>query len=182
MNKSLLAMQHNVPSPGSIDPTATFRGSVGVALGLAAALAMAVLPGAARSDVLYTLETQCSLKGGPAQDCTVEASETKGATLYRHTIGDRVELIKITEKPTHMSLWDPTTKNWSYLSSAGALLSRNTICFNGRDLCVVNPNYLNSIVEENPEVYEGRDLVRVKFGADGRIDLSCYDEACEGVK
>ena len=182
MTKSLLAMQHSVPSPRSLDPLATARVSTGVVLGLAAALAVAVLPGAARSEVLYTLETQCSLKGGPAQDCTVEASEGKGATLYRHTIGDRVVLIKITEKPTHMSLWDPNTKTWSYLTSAGALLSSNTICFNGRDFCAVNPNYLNSIVEENPEVYEGRDLVRVKFGADGRIDLSCYDEACEEVK
>ena len=177
-------MQHRVPSPGSLDPiaTATAGASAGVALGVAAALAMAILPGAARSEVLYSLETQCSIKEGAALACTVEASEAEGATLYRHTIGNRVELIKITDKPTHMSLWDPTTKTWSYLSSAGALLSRNTICFNGLDLCVVNPNYLNSIVEENPEVYEGRDLVRVKFGSDGRIDLTCYDEACEEVK
>jgi hypothetical protein len=156
--------------------------ALGVALGVAAALAMALLPGAARSEVLYTLETQCSLKEGAAQPCTVEASEAEGATLYRHTIGDRVELIRITEKPTRMSLWDPATKTWSYLTSAGAMLCSNTICFNGLDLCVVNPNYLNSIVEENPEVYAGRTLVRVKFGPDGRVDLSCYDEACEGVK
>ena len=175
-------MQHRVPSSRCLDPRSTAGASAGVALGVAAALAMAILPGSARSEVLYTLETQCSIKEGAAQACTVEASEAEGATLYRHTIGDRVELIKITDKPTHMSLWDPTTKTWSYLSSAGALLSSNTICFNGLDLCVVNPNYLNSIVEENPEVYEGRDLVRVKFGSDGRIDLTCYDEACEEVK
>ena len=166
-------MQLHLPSPGPCVP---------LALAAATLLSWGALSAPARSELLYKLETECSLKSGPAQPCTVEASEAEGATLYRHTIGDRVELIRITEKPTRMSLWDPATKTWSTLTSAGALLSSNTICFNGRDLCVVNPNYLNSIVEENPEVYDGRNLVRVKFGPDGRVDLSCYDEACEGVK
>jgi hypothetical protein len=154
----------------------------GVAAGAATALAMALLPLPARAEVLYTLDTQCSLKAGAAQACTVEATEEEEATLYRHTIGDRVELIRISEDPTRMSRWDPTSRSWTSLTSAGALLSSNTVCFNGRDLCVVNPNYLNSIVEEKPEVYEGRDLVRVKFGPDGRVDLTCFDEACEEVK
>lgn len=25
----------------------------------------------------------------------------------------------------------------------------------------------------------GRDLVKVHFGADGRVDASCYDDGCE---
>ncbi|MFQ6538072.1 MULTISPECIES: hypothetical protein [Aphanothece] len=154
----------------------------GVAAGAATALTMTLLPGPALAEVLYTLDTQCSLQEGASQACTVEASEEDGVTLYRHTIGTRVELIRISEDPTRMSRWDPASKTWISLTSAGALLSSNTVCFNGRDLCVVNPNYLNSIVEEKPEVYEGRDLVRVKFGPDGRVDLSCFDAACEEVK
>lgn len=86
-----------------------------------------------------------------------------------------------TGSPTRMSLWDPASKAWTYLTSAGALFSTNTICCNGRDLCVVNANDLNSVVEEHPQTTEGRDLIRVRFGADGRVDLSCYDDACEEV-
>jgi hypothetical protein len=81
-----------------------------------------------------------------------------------------------------MSLWDPTSKSWVVLQSAGARFSTNTICFNGRDLCVVNPNYLNSVREEKTEALAGRDLVGVKFSRDGRVSLTCYDEACEGVQ
>ncbi|MCT0248100.1 hypothetical protein [Synechococcus sp. CS-205] len=165
-------MQLHVPSPGPFVP---------LALAAATLLSWAAIPAPARSELLYKLETECSLKRGPAQPCSVEATNEEGATLYRHTIGEKEELIKITSTPTRMSLWDPASKAWTYLSSAGALFSTNTICFNGRDLCVVNANYLNSVVEERPEATEGRDLIRVKFGADGRVDLSCYDEACEEV-
>jgi hypothetical protein len=47
---------------------------------------------------------------------------------------------------------------------------------------VVNPNYLNSVREEKTEALAGRDLVGVKFSPDGRVSLTCYDEACEGVQ
>ncbi|MBE9154683.1 MULTISPECIES: hypothetical protein [unclassified Cyanobium] len=165
-------MPFRVPSPRQLLP---------VALTAATALTWALLPAPARSEVLYTLETQCSLKQGAAQACTVEATEQDGTTLYRHTIGDRVVLIRIEAEPSRMSLWNPSNNLWTYLTSAGALLSSNTVCFNGMDLCVVNPNYLNSLVEEKPALYEGRDLVRVKFGIDGRVDLSCFDTACAEV-
>lgn len=152
-------MQHHVPPSGSLVPippavAAALKAGMaaGVAVGAATALAMGLLPEPAHAEVLYTLDTQCGLQKGAAQPCTVEAIEEDGATLYRHTIGARVELIRISEDPTRMSRWDPTSKSWTSRTSAGALLSSNTVCFNGRDLCVVNPNYLNSIVEEKPEV------------------------------
>jgi hypothetical protein len=80
-----------------------------------------------------------------------------------------------------MSRWNAATNSWVVLTSAGARFSTNTICFNGRDLCVVNPNYLNSVREEKVDALAGRDLVGVKFSKDGRVSLTCYDEACEGV-
>jgi hypothetical protein len=43
---------------------------------------------------------------------------------------------------------------------------------------VVNPNYLNSVLQQNPAAMAGRDLVKVHFGADGRINASCYDDGC----
>ena len=68
------------------------------------------------------------------------------------------------------------------LTGAAARFSTNTVCFNGSDLCVVNPNYLNSVRQANSSATEGRDLVRVHFGADGRIDASCYDAGCSLVQ
>jgi hypothetical protein len=136
----------------------------------------------ARSQTLYKLETSCSLKGGPAQPCVVEATEEGNATIYTHRIGKQVQKIRISDAPVSMSLWDESRKTWVVLNSAGARFSTNTICFNGRDLCVVNPNYLNSVREEKTEALAGRDLVGVKFSRDGRVSLTCYDEACEGVQ
>ena len=139
-------------------------------------------PAEARSQTLYKLETSCSIKGGPAQPCVVEAIDEGDATIYIHQIGKQVAKIRITEAPVSMSLWDENRKSWVVLNSAGARFSTNTICFNGRDLCVVNPNYLNSVREEKTEALAGRDLVGVKFSSDGRVSLTCYDEACEGVQ
>ena len=147
-----------------------------------AAVLLAAPPARAASETLYVLETTCSLRGGADQPCVVEAVNEDDATLYRHRIGKQEEVIRVSEQPVRMARWDATTKRWVALSSAGARFSTNTICFNGRDLCVVNANYLNSVREEKAEATAGRDLVRVKFDADGRINLTCYDEACEGVQ
>jgi hypothetical protein len=133
------------------------------------------------SETLYKLETTCSIKRGPVQDCVIEAVNEGDATLYRHKIGNTVEIIRVTDAPVSMSRWDAASKGWVVLNSAGARFSTNTICFNDRDLCVVNPNYLNSVREEKVDALAGRDLVGVKFSRDGRVSLTCYDEACEGV-
>ena len=44
-----------------------------------------------------------------------------------------------------------------------------------------NPNYLNSVKEDLPDAASGRDLIMVKFGADARVELTCYDDGCKGV-
>ena len=111
--------------------------------------------------------------------CTVEAIEEGGATVYRHRVGSALETIRISDKPVRMALWDGTRKEWRNLSRASARFSTNTVCFNGTDLCVINPNYLNSVRESNPSATAQRDLVKVNFGADGRINASCYDDGCE---
>jgi hypothetical protein len=154
-------------------------------LGLTALAAAATLccgPAKAQSKTLYTLNTQCSINGGPAQPCVVEATEEEDATFYRHKIGSKTETVRITEDPVRMTIWNATTKSWDTLSSAGALFSTNTICFNGRDLCVVNANYLNSVREERPDTTSGRDLVKVRFDATGRVNLSCFDDGCQEVR
>ncbi len=149
--------------------------------GLISALSLAALalPLPSRSEVLYTLKTQCSLRGAAPVACTVEAVDESGATLYRHRIGSQIETIRISDRPVRMAQWDHTAKKWRSLNRASARFSSNTVCFNGKELCVVNPNYLNSVREDNVAATTGRDLVRVNFGADGRINASCYDDGCE---
>lgn len=159
------------------------RNTLGSRIGLlaAAAAAFASAPVLAQSATLYKLDTKCSIKGGDPQACVVEAVNEGNATLYRHIIGKTVETIRVTDSPVRMSVWVEGKKSWQNLTTAAARFSTNTICFNGRDLCVVNPNYLNSVREDRPDATAGRDLIRVKFGADGRIDLTCYDDGCKGV-
>lgn len=148
-------------------------------LALAGLLAAVTLAPSAHAEVLYNLKTQCSVKGTAPVACTVEAVDTGGATEYRHRIGSSIETIRISDKPVRMEIWDGAGRRWRSLKRASALFSSNTVCFDGRDLCVVNPNYLNSVRESNSAAMTGRDLVKVAFGADGRINASCYDNGCE---
>jgi hypothetical protein len=136
-------------------------------------------PKAAPTRLLYQLNTRCSLAGAAPRACTVEALDEGLTTLYRHRIGERSISIRISDQPVTMSQLDPVSGRWQPLRSAGALFSRNTICFNDRDLCVINPNYINSIREDRSDLrLRGRDLVRVHFGSDGRVDASCFDAGC----
>lgn len=148
-------------------------------------LGVAQPPAQARTEpmeTLYTLETTCTVAGGASEPCVVEATTTAEGTSYRHTIGERVHTVRISDGPTRMSLWDAGTSTWKPLSSAAARFSTNTICFNGVDLCAVNANYLNSVREERPEATAGRDLVQVRFDDSGRVNLSCYDDGCKEVR
>jgi len=148
----------------------------GMALGLLA------VPSPGRAEVLYKLDTTCTLKGGAPVPCSVEAVDEGAATLYRHRIGAVTEIIRITDAPMRMTRWNPASKKWQPLQQAGARFSTNTVCFNGLDVCAVNPNYLNSVRQNNTTAMDQRDLVRVHFGATGRIDLTCYDEGCALVQ
>ena len=171
--------------PGPVPLPPHHHGGLTLAAGLALLGGALVLGSAtpARAELLYKLETRCSLQGAAPVPCTVEAIEAGEATLYRHQIGasqisGQVETVRISAKPVRMARWDQASKRFQSLERAAARFSTNTVCFNGTDLCVVNPNYLNSVRQANSSATAGRDLVRVHFGADGRIDASCYDAGC----
>ena len=134
----------------------------------------------ARAEVLYSLQTKCSPRGGPPVACQVEAVDEEGATLYRHTIGPTVRTLRISDQPSRLSLWDASGNRWTSLRNAEMRFSTNTLCLNDRELCVVNPNYLNSVLQERPD-FRGRDLVRAHFNRDGRVDILCYDTGCDLV-
>ncbi len=144
----------------------------GLALGLLSA------PSPGRAEVLYKLETTCSIKGGDPFPCTVEATDQGTETIYKHTWAGGTESFRVTDSPIRMDRWLAATKKWQPLTQAGARFSTNTVCFNGLDFCVVNPNYLNSVSQSNATATAQRDLVRVHFGADGRVDITCYDDGC----
>jgi hypothetical protein len=151
----------------------------GILSALAAALATTLSsPPVQAAPILYTLETKCSLRGAAPVVCTVEALDEGGVTLYRHRIGDSVQSVRVTADPSRMEMWDGTSRAWRNLRNAEARFSTNTVCFNDRELCVVNANYLNSILEDRPDL-RGRDYVRAHFGANGRVDLICYDGGCD---
>lgn len=151
--------------------------TVGWAAAVLTGAALTLSPGQAHAEVLYTLETKCALKGGAPQACKVEAVNEAGATLYRHTIGTITQTLRISDQPTRFTLWNAGTNSWQTLRNATVQFSTNTLCLNDQDLCVVNPNYLNSLLQERPD-FRGRDFIRAHFGSNGRIDILCYDTGC----
>jgi hypothetical protein len=168
------------PSPFSVPhhPSPVARRWATAALLTGAALALGLQPGQAKEVVLYTLTTKCALKGAEPVACTVQAVDEEGATLYRHTIGSTTHTLRISDQPARLSLWDAATNSWKPLRNAAVRFSTNTLCLNDQQLCVVNPNYLNSLLQERPD-FRGRDLVRAHFAANGRVDIICYDTGCD---
>lgn len=152
---------------------------IGAAALVSGALGFTMAPAGRAADTLYSLKTVCSVSGAKPVACTVVAEDQGTVTLYHHRIGREERVIGISEEPyVRMGLWDPSSRGWHPLSSASARLSTNTVCFNGTDLCAVNPNYLNSLRQDKGAALNGRDLIRVTFGSDGRINAYCYDDGC----
>ncbi len=133
--------------------------------------------------LLYRLATTCAVAGAPPVNCSVEAVDEGPSTLYRHIIGKDTQIVRITDDPVSMTIWNESAKKWESLRNASARFSTNTVCFNDREICVINPNYLNSVRQDDLKGrFRGRDLIKVHFDASGRIDASCYDDACALVK
>jgi len=150
-------------------------------LAATACLGLGALP-AARAEVLYKLESECSFNRGAPVPCTVEAGSEGKATIYRHVAGDKVVTIRVSDDPSRIEMLDASSGKFVTVKSAGARFSTNTICYNNRDFCVVNPNYLNSIRQDSPQQFAGRDLVRVTMNTEGRVALICYDDVCNVLK
>jgi hypothetical protein len=176
----LLGMsKHLAAWPSRLRPALTRLGWA-AAVVTGAALTLSLSPGESRAERLYSLETKCALKGAAPVTCKVEAVNEGNATLYHHTIGATTYTLRISDQPSRLTLWDAASNSWKPLRNATVQFSSNTLCLNGRDLCVVNPNYLNSLLQDRPD-FRGRDLVRAHFSSDGRVDILCYDTGCDLV-
>lgn len=135
--------------------------------------------GPARAQVLYTLESFCSLNGTEAVPCRIEAINGPQATEYRHALSGREVRFRVVDAPTtRVELWDGERNRWRSARNASAFFALNAVCLDGTSFCAINPNYLNSVRQDLGRAADGRSVLEVHFGDDGRIDASCYDAGC----
>jgi len=150
---------------------------LGSALGLAVA---ASPPALAQSELIYSLDTTCTIGQGKPQPCQVEALEVGDATEYRHRLGARTISYRILEDPYvriegRKSSGDP----WSSVRNAWINFNTNQLCFNDRAFCVVNPTFLADVkADAKGPAFEDRQTVGLAFGPSGRVDIACFDDGC----
>lgn len=128
---------------------------------------------------LYTLQTQCTVRG-TEQRCQVEAFDGKDATVYRTTINGSRTSFRLIDRPDNRAaqLWDSEGRSWTALNRLTLDFATSTVCLNGDQLCMVNPNYFASLQQEHPGVR--RDLIMARFDSKtGLLSAICYSrEAC----
>ncbi len=138
--------------------------------------AAAALPASASR--LYELKTRCT-EAGKAVDCTVEAIDSSQFTLYRHRIdGKEVFSVRLADKPDQRAqVWDVARKGWVPLERVSLNFTANELCFDGDRLCVINPNFFDSIrpTMKHPD----RQRIRATFDSKGNLDAICYDQGCD---
>ena len=156
------------PIAGCVRPMAP---SSWLAAALTAALVLASPAADAQStdsyNRLYVLQTNCSVRGKP-QRCQVEAFDSKTATVYRTTIDGVRTSYRLVDTPGQRGaqLWSNESRSWV------------TLCLNGDELCVENPNYFASLRQQYPDLRS--DLIVARFnGKTAQLSAICYSrEAC----
>jgi hypothetical protein len=149
--------------------------------GALALLAGLQRPGQAQNaDLIYSLNTTCSLGKGKPQPCQVEAVEVGEATEYRHQLGARTISYRILEDPyVRIEGRKAAGAPWTSVRNAWINFTTNELCFNDRAFCVVNPTFLADVkAEAQGPAFEGRETVGLAFGEAGRVDIACFDNGC----
>jgi hypothetical protein len=159
-------------------PLHTHTPRLAAAAGLLAAPAL-LFAGALKAESLYTLESFCSTNGTDAVPCRIEAIDTTDSTEYHHRLSNKEVRFRVSDKPyTRIELWDGASNSWRSARNASAFFALNAVCLDGTTFCAINPNYLNSVRQDLGKSVNGRSVLEVHFGKDGRIDASCYDAGC----
>jgi len=132
------------------------------------------------ADLIYSLDTTCSLGQAKPQPCQVEALEVGVATEYRHRLGARTISYRILEDPTvRIEGRKAAGAPWTSVRNAWINFTTNELCFNDRAFCVVNPTFLADVkAEAQGQAFEGRKTVGLAFGEAGRVDIACFDNGC----
>lgn len=168
------------PITGCVRPMAP---SSCLAAALTAALVLASPAADAQStdsyNRLYVLQTNCSVRGKP-QRCQVEAFDSKTATVYRTTIDGVRTSYRLVDTPGQRGaqLWSNDSRSWVTLSKLSLDFDTRTLCLNGDELCVENPNYFASLRQQYPDLRS--DLIVARFnGKTAQLSAICYSrEAC----
>ena len=128
---------------------------------------------------LYVLQTNCSVRGMP-QRCQVEAFDGKSATVYRTTIDGLRTSYRLVDTPGQRGaqLWSNDSRSWVALGKLSLDFDTRTLCLNGDQLCVENPNYFASLRQQYPDLRS--DLIVARFDAKtAQLSAICYSrEAC----
>lgn len=168
------------PRLGSVRPLAP---SPWLGAALTAALALATPAADAQSKEsysrLYVMQTNCSVRGNP-QRCQVEAFDGKTATVYRTTIDGVRTSYRLVDTPGQRGaqLWSNDSRSWVALNTLRLDFDTRTLCINGDELCVENPNYFASLRQQYPDLRS--DLIVARFNAKtAQLSAICYSrEAC----
>ena len=161
-------------------PTTGLR-FLGAALTAVMALALSAAAGEGKDSLnrLYVLQTNCSVRGKP-QRCEVEAFDGKNATVYRTSIdGVRTSYRLVdTTGQRGAQLWSNDSRSWVALSKLSLDFDTRTLCLNGDELCIENPNYFASLRQQYPDLRS--DLIVARFDAKtAQLSAICYSrEAC----
>lgn len=133
-----------------------------------------------QTTLLYTLNTTCTLRRAAAVPCVVQAVDVGEATEYRHRIGKSTFTYRVFDEPyVRIEGLNPNTRQWAPARNATIHLGHNELCFNDQALCVVNPNYLNSVREAAGTTFVGRERMGLAFGRQGRVEVVCFDKGCD---
>lgn len=164
------------------------RGRRTTRLGLAIAAGMALLGATAPAALaesapvgrlLYTLETNCTVRGVP-QRCAVEAWDGRTATMYRTTVNGTRTSFRLFETPGQRGaqIWSSDRGTWTGLDKLSLDFDRRILCLNGDGLCLENPNFFASLRQQYPELRS--NLIMARFdAATGLLTAICYTrEAC----
>lgn len=134
--------------------------------------------GPAAAETLYTLESRCSLRGD-SQPCIIEAVDVNDTTEYRHRIGERTIVYRISEEPTVRIEGRVDGGAWKSVENAWIRFSANELCFNHGSFCVINPTFLDDVrADGSGSAFQGRETVGLSFGDQGRVEIACFDNGC----
>jgi hypothetical protein len=127
---------------------------------------------------LYTAETTC-LWRGKVDKCKVVATDTPDATTYRMTVANQEAMtVRLGDRPLlRAQVWNQSNQSWEGLRQLTVLIPEQVVCFNGQ-LCVHNPNFVNSLLREKPGHRISKKMIRSRFDPQGEILAVCFDEGC----
>lgn len=133
-----------------------------------------------QAEDLYSLDTTCSTGTAKPFACQVKAVNVDDTTEYRHTFDGRTVAFRVIETPfVRIEGQKSAGAPWETVKNATINFKTQELCFNKRAFCVKNPTFLADVLVNSGDAMQGRTLVGLAFGSNGRVDVACFDNGCE---